>query len=296
MSILEKIDDKTVKLLFDIDSSTFNDAIIYVYNKNKNKINIHGFRKGKVPLNIIENYYGKDFFYNDAINHVLPEEFEKALNSQTVETVGRPEFKIEKISDDRIVSVSAVLTLRPIAQISDYKNISYKPFDTNVTDDEVNKNIDSEREKNSRLIGVDRAVEDGDIVNLNCQGYINGVAFDAGKAENYDLTIGSHTFIDTFETQLIGSKAGDDVEVNVTFPENYHQAELSSKPAVFEVHINKVSIKELPELNDDFAQDVSEFDTLEDYKKDVRSPSGSACQLRKENAACHIYGKNELVF
>ena len=269
MSKIEMINEKSAKLFFDIDSQTFNNAIKFVYNKNKNRINIPGFRKGKAPLQIIENYYGKDFFYNDALNHILPEEFEKALSQHDVDTVGYHDFNVENISDDKTVSMSASLTLRPIAQVIEYKNLTYKPFDTNVTDEEVNKKIDNEREKNSRLINVDRPIENGDIANINFEGFIDNVPFEGGKAENYDLTIGSHSFIDTFEEQLIGKNMDDEIDVNVTFPNDYGKAELAGKPALFKVKINKISVKQLPELNDDFAQDVSEFDTLDEYKNNV---------------------------
>lgn len=269
MSRLEAVDEKSVKLFFDIDPQNFNDAIKFVYNKKKNRINIPGFRKGKAPLQIIENYYGKDFFYNDALNHILPEEFEKALSEHTIDTVGYPEFDLENISDDKVVSMVATLTLRPKAQVSEYKNLPYVPFDTNVTEEEVNKKLEAERKKNVRLINVDRPIENEDIVNINFEGFIDNVPFEGGKGENYDLKIGSHSFIDTFEEQLIGKNMDDEVEVNVTFPENYHQTDLANKPALFKVKINKISVEELPKLDDDFAQDVSEFDTLDEYKKDI---------------------------
>lgn len=269
MSRLEAVDEKSVKLFFDIDPQNFNDAIKFVYNKKKNRINIPGFRKGKAPLQIIENYYGKDFFYNDALNHILPEEFEKALSEHTIDTVGYPEFDLKNISDDKVVSMVATLTLRPEAQVSEYKNLPYVPFDTNVTEEEVNKKLEAERKKNVRLINVDRPIENEDIVNINFEGFIDNVPFEGGKGENYDLKIGSHSFIDTFEEQLIGKNIDDEIEVNVTFPENYHQADLANKPALFKVKINKISVEELPKLDDDFAQDVSEFDTLDEYKKDI---------------------------
>ncbi len=296
MSKIEAIDEKSSKLLFDIDAQTFNNAIKFVYNKNKNRINIPGFRKGKAPLQIIENYYGKDFFYNDALNHILPEEFEKALSQHDVDTVGYPEFNLENIADDKTVSMSAILTLRPIAQVSEYKNLPYKPFDTDVTQEEVDKRIEAEREKNSRLVNVDRPVENGDIANINFEGFIDNVPFEGGKAENYDLTIGSHSFIDTFEDQLIGKNIGDELDVNVTFPKDYGKKELAGKPALFKVKINKISVKQLPELNDDFAQDVSEFDTLDEYKSDVmdkiKEEKLHQAKHDKENQITHELIKN----
>lgn len=299
MSKIEAIDDKSSKLLFEIDAQTFSDAIKFVYNRNKNRINIPGFRKGKAPLQIVENYYGKDFFYNDALNHILPEEFEKALNPHDIETVGYRDLNIENISDDRTVSVSAILVLRPTAQVSEYKNLPYKPFDTNVTQEEVDKRIDAEREKNSRLINVVRPIENGDIVNINFEGFIDNVPFEGGKAENYDLTIGSHSFIDTFEDQLIGKNIGDELDVSVTFPQDYGKKELAGKPALFKVKINKISVKQLPELNDDFAQDVSEFDTLDEYKSyvmdKIREEKSHQAKHDKENQITQELIKNTTV-
>lgn len=299
MSKLEILDEKKTKLTFDISSSDFESAIRFVYDKNKGRINMPGFRKGKVPLRIIENYYGKDFFYNDALNHILPEEYEKAISEHKIDIVGFPDFNLENISDDKNVLMSAVLTLRPKAQVSEYKNLKYISFNTDVSEEEINKKLESEREKNSRIINVDRPIENGDIVNLNCQGYIDGEAFEAGKIENYDLTIGSHNFIDTFEEQLIGKNAGDDIKVNVTFPRDYHQKDLASKPALFKVQINRISVKELPELNDDFAQDVSEFDTLDEYKKNIeekiKEEKNNNAQNDKENQITEVLLQNTTV-
>lgn len=299
MSKLEILDEKKAKLTFDISSSDFESAIRFVYDKNKGRINIPGFRKGKAPLRIIENYYGKDFFYNDALNHILPEEYEKAISEHKIDIVGFPDFNLENISDDKNVLMSAVLTLRPKAQVSEYKNLKYISFNTDVSEEEINKKLESERDKNSRIINVDRPIENGDIVNLSCQGYIDGEAFEAGKIENYDLTIGSHNFIDTFEEQLIGKNAGDDIKVNVTFPRDYHQKDLASKPALFKVQINRISVKELPELNDDFAQDVSEFDTLDEYKKNIeekiKEEKNNNAQDDKENQITEALLQNTTV-
>lgn len=200
----------------------------------------------------------------------MPEEYEKAINEHKVDIIGYPEFDVENISDENVVSIKAVLLLRPKAQVSEYKNLKFKPFDTNIMDEEVDKRLNSEREKNSRIVNVDRAIENGDTVNINFEGFIDNVAFDGGKAENYDLVIGSNSFIDTFEQQLIGKNVDDEIEVNVTFPNDYHKKDLAGKPALFKVKINKVSVKQLPELNDDFAQDVSEFDTFDEYKNNIR--------------------------
>ena len=291
-STLELIDDnKKAKLSFVINNNNFEKAIDHVYMKNRSRINIPGFRKGKASRKIVENYYGKGFFYEEAINYILPKEYEKAISQHKIDIIGYPDFSLDNISDDKNVSMSAVIYLRPKAEINNYKNLSYKPFDTSVSEDDINNKINAEREKNARIMTVDRPVENGDIVNLDCQGYIDGKAFEAGKAVNYDLVIGSHTFIDTFEEQLIGKNITQDldIEVNVTFPENYHVQDLSNKPAMFKVKINKISKKELPELDDDFAQDVSEFDTFDEYKKDVESK----IKQEKEHAAKH-YKEDQL--
>ena len=279
----------TVEFVFLIDSKTFEDAKERVYQKKKGDISLPGFRKGKAPRDVIEKVYGSEVFYNDAINEVLPSEYQKAEEEFLAETevVGNPNFDLVSMSDEG-VKLKAKLVLRPEGQISDsdYKNLEYIKADKiAVNDDDVNKAIDEERKKNARIMTVDRPAEMGDSVNLNCQGYVDGKAFEAGKAENYDLVIGSKTFIDNFEEQLIGSSAGDEVEVHVTFPEKYHVEELSSKPALFKVKINRVSKMELPEANDDFAQEVSEFDTFDEYKADVRKKmEGRSEEIAKNQA------------
>ena len=269
-----------VSFIVDIDHETFEGALNRAYQKRKNNINVQGFRKGKAPRKVIESMYGKEIFYDDAINDVLPSEYQKAAEKfldgndgkEEIETVGNPDFELVSMSDDEGVKLRAKLILRPEGEIDNYKGLEYVEAENiALNEEDINKIIEEERNKNARIITVERPIETGDVVNLNCQGYINGKAFAAGKAENYDLVIGSKTFIDTFEEQLIGSSAGDDVEVNVVFPEKYHVEELSSKPALFKVKINRVSKRELPELDDEFAQEVSEFDTFEEYKNDIKN-------------------------
>ena len=271
---------RLVSFIVDIDHETFEGALDRAYQKRKNNINVQGFRKGKAPRKVIESMYGKEIFYDDAINDVLPDEYKKAAEkflsgndgTEEIETVGNPDFELVSISDDEGVKLRAKLILRPEGEIDNYKGLEYVEVENiALNEEDVNKIIEEERNKNARIMTVARPIETGDVVNLNCQGYINGKAFEAGKAENYDLVIGSKTFIDTFEQQLIGASAGDDVEVNVVFPEKYHVEELSSKPALFKVKINRVSKRELPELNDEFAQEVSEFDTFEEYKNDIKN-------------------------
>ena len=271
---------RLVSFIVDIDHETFEGALDRAYQKRKNNINVQGFRKGKAPRKVIESMYGKEIFYDDAINDVLPDEYKKAAEkflsgndgTEEIETVGNPDFELVSISDDEGVKLRAKLILRPEGEIDNYKGLEYVEVENiALNEEDVNKIIEEERNKNARIMTVARPIETGDVVNLNCQGYINGKAFEAGKAENYDLVIGSKTFIDTFEQQLIGASAGDDVEVNVVFPEKYHVEELSSKPALFKFKINRVSKRELPELNDEFAQEVSEFDTFEEYKNDIKN-------------------------
>ena len=271
---------RLVSFIVDIDHETFEGALDRAYQKRKNNINVQGFRKGKAPRKVIESMYGKEIFYDDAINDVLPDEYKKAAEkflsgndgTEEIETVGNPDFELVSISDDEGVKLRAKLILRPEGEIDNYKGLEYVEVENiALNEEDVNKIIEEERNKNARIMTVARPIETGDVVNLNCQGYINGKAFEAGKAENYDLVIGSKTFIDTFEQQLIGASAGDDVEVNVVFPEKYHVEELSSKPALFKVKIKRVSKRELPELNDEFAQEVSEFDTFEEYKNDIKN-------------------------
>lgn len=299
MSNLEIIDDKTATLTFNIEPQDFINAIDVVYKRNRNKVNIPGFRKGKVPLKIIQNYYGEDFYYNDAINHVLPETFDKAMSEHDTETVGYPEFDLSGIDEDKRVTLTAKLTLRPVATVSNYKGITFKQSPVNVSDDEINKQIDIEREKNARVLNVDRPIENNDIVTIDFEGFVDGIPFDGGKAEDYDLTIGSHSFIDTFEEQLIGKNINDELDVNVTFPEQYGKEELNGKPALFKVKIKKICVKELPELNDEFAQDVSEFDSLNEYKKDIMakltSDKENKAKQEKENNVLDNLIKNVTV-
>ncbi len=299
---------RIVSFIIDIDHETFEGALDRAYQKRKNNINIQGFRKGKAPRKIIESIYGKEIFYDDAVNDVLPDEYQKAaekfLNGNDeqdeIETVGNPEFELVSISDDEGVKLRAKLVLRPEGEIDNYKGLEYvEAADIGLNEEDINKIIEEERNKNARIMTVERPIEMGDMVNLNCQGYVDGKAFAAGKAENYDLVIGSKTFIDTFEEQLIGASAGDDVEVNVVFPEKYHVEELSSKPALFKVKINRVSKRELPELDDDFAQEVSEFDSFEEYKNDIKNKLEERNKQAKKdeelNQLLDILAKNVVV-
>lgn len=284
MSTVEKVEKNVVSFEFSVSAEEFEKAVEKAYRKNVGKINVQGFRKGKAPRQIIERYYGKEIFYEDAINIVLPAAYDKAIEENSISPVDQPEIDIKgEISKENGVTFTAKVTVKPEFEMGTYKGIQA----TKVTHRTLKKDVDAEieklRERNARIVPVeDRAVLKDDIVNIDFEGFTDGVAFEGGKGENYDLTIGSNQFIPGFEDQLIGANTGDEVEVNVTFPEEYHAEELKGKPAVFKVKINGIKVKELPELDDEFAKDVSEFDTLEELQKDTKEKLATA---NKERAA-----------
>lgn len=266
----EEVEKNLQKLTFEVSADEFEKAIDRAYNKNKNKFNIPGFRKGKAPKAIVIKNYTKAVFYDDALNDVLPEAYEAALKESGLDVVARPEFDVEEIKDGEPVVFTALVTTRPEVKLGEYKGIEVEKIDYTVSDADVDADIESVRQRNARMISVDdRAVENGDIAVIDFEGFVDDVAFDGGKGENYELEIGSNTFIPGFEEQIIGANIDDLVDVNVTFPEEYHAEELKGKPAVFKVKVNEIKVRELPELDDDFASEVSEFDTLADYKADV---------------------------
>lgn len=269
----ENLEKNKVKITFSVTAEKLEEGVEKAYNKNKSKINMPGFRKGKVPRKIVEAQYGKGFFYEDAINFVMPEAYSEAVKELELSVVSRPEISVDSISAEEGAIIFAECYIKPEVTIAaeDYTGVTYGKQDAEVTDEDIESEINKAREQNSRIVYItDRAIEDGDIITLDFEGFVDGVAFEGGKAKDYDLTIGSKTFIDTFEEQLIGAKIGDDLEVNVTFPENYAKEELQSKDAMFKVEIKDIKVKELPEVTDEFAQDVSEFDTLDEYKNDIR--------------------------
>lgn len=268
----EEVEKNLSKITFEVSTEEFEKAIDRAYNKNKSKFNIPGFRKGKAPKAIVIKNYTKAVFYDDALNDVLPEAYEAALKESGLDVVARPEFDVEEIKDGEPVVFTALVTTRPEVKLGEYKGIEVEKVDYTVTDEDVDKEIEAARSRNARMISVDdRAVEKGDTAVIDFEGFVDGVAFEGGKGENYDLEIGSNTFIPGFEDQLVGAKVDDLVDVNVTFPEEYHAEELKGKPAVFKVKVNEIKVRELPELDDDFASEVSEFETLADYKADVRT-------------------------
>lgn len=271
-----------VKLTIEVSAEQFEKGIADAYNKNKKSIQIQGFRKGKAPRKLIEKTYGVGFFYEDAANFCIPEAYDKAVEESGLEIVSRPSIDVIQIEAGKTFIFTAEVAVKPEAVLGNYVGLEVTKDAVEVTEEDVIKDLDRVREQNSRLIDVtDRPVADGDNINLDFEGFVDGVAFDGGKAENYDLVIGSHSFIDTFEEQLIGASIGDELEVNVTFPEQYQQASLAGAAAMFKVKINGIKYKELPELDDDLAKDVSEFDTMEEYKASIKAKLVEA----KENAA-----------
>jgi len=267
---VEKLEKNTAKLTIEVPAEQFDKAIMNAYNKNKAKFNIPGFRKGKAPFHMIKKMYGVGVFFEDAVNEVMEATYPDAAKESGLEIVSRPTVDVEQIEEGKNLIYTATVAVKPEVTLGEYKGVEVQKVKAEVTDADVEAELNSVREKNSRLITVeDRAVENGDIVKIDFDGFVDGERFDGGKSEGFQLTIGSHTFIDTFEEQLIGKNIGDEVDVNVTFPAEYHVADLQNKPALFKVVIHEIQVKELPELDDDFASEVSDFDTMEEYKKDV---------------------------
>ena len=287
---VEKLEKNMVKLTIEASAEELNAAIEKAYQKNKGKIAIQGFRKGKAPRKVIEKMYGAAVFYEDAANVLIPEAYEKAARESELEIVSQPEIDVVQIEEGKPFIFTATVAVKPEVTLGDYKGIEVDKIEVEVTEDEINDELDKVREQNSRTSTVeDRVIENGDIAVIDFEGFVDGEAFAGGKGTDYSLVIGSHSFIDTFEEQLVGKKAGDDVDVNVTFPEEYQAPELAGKPALFKVTVKEVKVKELPELNDEFAQDVSEFETLADYKEDIKKN----LTTRKTEAA--ISAKEETV-
>lgn len=268
---VEKLEKNMAKLTIEAAPEEFEKAVQEAYLKNKGKISIQGFRKGKAPRQMIERMYGAEIFFEDAANILIPEAYEKAVAESDLEIVSQPKIDVVQIEKGSPFIFTAEVALKPEVTLGEYKGLEVEAADTTVTEEDVEKEINTERERNARTVSVeDRPVADKDTVIIDFEGFVDGNAFEGGKGENYPLVIGSHSFIDTFEEQLIGAGIGDDVEVNVTFPEDYQAKELAGKPALFKVKIQEIKEKQLPELDDDFAQDVSEFDTLAEYKEDVK--------------------------
>ena len=267
---VEKLEKNMAKLTVEVSAEDFKAAIKKAFNKNKNRFSIPGFRKGKAPQAMIEKMYGEGVFYEDAADEAINASYAEAMKESGLDIVSRPEVTIEKIGKDEPFVYSALVAVKPEVSLGQYKGVEVEKADASVSAEDVEAELKKVQEQNARLLTVeDRGVEDGDQTVIDFEGFVDGKGFEGGKAEDYPLTIGSHSFIDTFEEQLIGKKIGEECEVNVTFPTEYHAADLAGKPATFKVTVKEIKVKELPELNDEFASEVSEFDTLDEYKKDV---------------------------
>lgn len=297
---VENLEKNMAKLTIEVSAEELEKALNAAYQKEKNKISIPGFRKGKVPRAMIEKMYGPAVFYEDAANTLMQENYPAAVEESGVDIVSRPTVDVVQIEKGKPFIFTAEVAVRPEVTLGKYMGVTVTKIDTSVSDEEVEESLEKERNNNARTITVtDRPVENGDTAVIDFEGFVDGVAFEGGKGENHPLEIGSHTFIDTFEDQLIGKNTGDEVEVNVTFPEKYQAADLAGKPAVFKVKINEIKTKELPELDDEFAQDVSEFDTLAEYKEDlkkrlVEQKENEAKRTKEDEAIQKIIDKSKM--
>ena len=279
-----------VKLELTIEAQKFDEAIQKVYFKSAKYFNIPGFRKGKAPMNIVEKYYGKEIFYEDAFNEVAPEELETALKENKIEAVSRPDIDVKQIEKGKDLIFTAVFQTKPEAELGKYKGIEIPKIEYNVSDEDINHELSHMQEHNSRLISIDdRPVEKGDITVIDFEGFVDGKAFEGGKAEGHELEIGSNTFIPGFEDQIIGMKIDEERDIKVKFPDEYFSKDLAGKDATFKVKLHEIKKKELPELNDDFAKDTSEFDTLEELKKSIKD------RMEKDNEQRQKYETEDAV-
>ncbi|MDD5948956.1 MAG: trigger factor [Lachnospiraceae bacterium] len=269
---VENLEKNMAKLTIEVSAEKLDEAIKSAYNKQKSKISVPGFRKGKVPQAYLEKMYGVEMFYEDAANILIPDAYADEVESSDLEIVSQPKIDITQIEKGKPFIFTAEVALKPEVTLGEYKGVTVDKIEVTVTDEDIEAEIKKDQEQNARTITVeDRPVEMNDEVTIDFDGYVDGEQFEGGFAQDYPLTIGSHSFIDTFEDQLVGKNIGEDVEVNVTFPEDYHAKELAGKPALFKVKVKGIKAKEYPELNDEFAQDVSEFETIAEYKDDVKA-------------------------
>ena len=279
---VEKLDGSMAKLTITVPAEEFTKAITSAYNKQKSKFSVPGFRKGKVPQAFIEKMYGAAIFYEDAANQLINEYYPKELENCEEEITSNPEIDVTQIEKGKDFIFTATVAVKPEIKIGDYKGVEIEKIDTTVTDEDVMAEILKDQKENGRKIDVtDRAAQMDDEVTINFEGFVDDVAFEGGKGENYKLTLGSHSFIDTFEDQIVGKNIGDKFDVNVTFPEEYHVEDLKGKPAVFKVELLAISTLELPELDDEFASDVSSFETFAEYKEDKKK----TLEVKKEEQA-----------
>ena len=297
---VENLEHNMAKLTIEVSAEELEKALNTAYNKQKRQISVHGFRKGKVPRAMIEKMYGAEIFYEDAANELMQQTYPSAVDESGVDIVSRPTVDVVQIEKGKPFIYTAEVATRPEVTLGKYMGVTVTKIDTSVTEEEVEAELENQRNTNARTVTVtDRPVKEGDTAVIDFEGFVDGVAFDGGKAENHSLEIGSHSFIDTFEDQLVGKNAGDEVEVNVTFPEEYQAADLAGKPAVFKVKINEIKAKELPELNDEFAQDVAGVDTLAEYKEELKKnltekKENEAKKTKEDEAIQKIIDKSKM--
>ena len=287
---VEKLEKNMAKLTIEVSAEDLDKAMEKAYQKQKSRISLPGFRKGKAPRKMIESMYGKGVFMEDAVNSLVPQEYTKALGECDLEIVSQPEINVTQMEPGKALIFTADVAVKPEVTLGDYKGVEVPKSEIAVTDEEVDAEVKKEQDKNARTVAVeDRAAAHGDITTIDFEGFVDGVAFEGGKGTDYALTLGSGTFIPGFEDQLVGANTGDHVEVKVTFPEEYQAKELAGKEAVFQCDVKKIETKEVPELDDEFAKDVSEFDTLAEYKEDVKKKltekKEKEARTAKENAA-----------
>ena len=285
---VENLEKNMAKMTVEVDNAEFLKAIDVAYKKNRNKFNLHGFRKGKAPKEMIMKMYGPQVFFEDALNEILDKTYPEAAKESGLEIVSRPEIGVEQIGMDQNVIYTATVAVKPEVTLGEYKGVTVEKAETTVSAKEVNEKLAAELEKNARVVDVDREIKKDDIANIDFVGSVDGVEFEGGKGEDYPLTIGSGTFIPGFEDQLIGHKAGETVDVKVTFPENYGAKDLAGKEALFVTTIKTVKEKQVPAADDEFASEVSEFDTLDEYKKDLKK----TLKEEKEKAATTTNERN----
>ena len=277
---VEKLEKNMAKLTIEVSAEDLDKAMEKAYQKQKSRISLPGFRKGKAPRKMIESMYGKGVFMEDAVNSLVPQEYTKALGECDLEIVSQPEINVTQMEPGKALIFTADVAVKPEVTLGDYKGVEVPKSEIAVTDEEVDAEVKKEQDKNARTVAVeDRAAANGDITTIDFEGFVDGVAFEGGKGTDYALTLGSGTFIPGFEDQLVGANTGDHVEVKVTFPEEYQAKELAGKEAVFQCDVKKIETKEVPELDDEFAKDVSEFDTLAEYKEDVKKKLTENAQM-----------------
>ena len=297
---VETLEKNMAKLTIELSVDKLEEALQKAYLQQKNKIRLPGFRKGKVPRNMVEKMYGPEIFFEDAANQLIRENYGDAADESGVDIVSRPTIDIVQIEKGKPFIFTAEVAVRPEVTLGKYKGVTVTKIDTSVSEEEIDEAVEAERLNNARAVTVeDRAIAEGDTAVIDYEGFVDGEPFEGGKGENHSLEIGSHSFIDTFEEQLIGKTNGEETEVNVTFPEDYHAEELAGKPAVFKVKIHEIRVKELPDLDDEFAQDISEFDTLAEYKEDVKKQieerkKAEARQTKEEEAIKKIVDKSSM--